>query len=89
MELRDIARRIVLSHSIEEKVERIDSVWTDDNPGTAERVDRPGRPQSLEFAPRRGAPAMPPFGTWREPHKRGLVHHILANHELQALEVMA
>ena len=32
---------------------------------------------------------MPRPGAFRDPHKRGVAHHIMANHELQALEVMA
>ena len=32
---------------------------------------------------------MPRPGAFRDPHKRGVAHHIMANHELQACEVMA
>ena len=32
---------------------------------------------------------MPKPGALIDPHKRGIAHHILANHELQAVEVMA
>ena len=35
------------------------------------------------------APKLPSAQSLREAPKRGLAHHILANHELQALEVMA
>ena len=89
MELSDFARRIVLSETIEEKLRPIDGAATDDSAGETLRVPVPGRPADLQFAPRRGAPSMPPFGRWSEPAQRGLVHHILANHELQAVEVMA
>lgn len=88
MEIRDFARRIVLSDSLEKKLLPCDDDPTDDSPGPSEQVTVPGRPENLKFAPRRGAPTMPAFGAWIDPEKRGLVHHILANHELQALEVM-
>ena len=32
---------------------------------------------------------MPKPGAFKDPNKRALAHHIMANHELQALEVMA
>jgi uncharacterized ferritin-like protein (DUF455 family) len=35
------------------------------------------------------APAMPTAAALADPRKRGLAHHIMANHELQAVEVMA
>ena len=89
MELREFARRVLLSDSLDAKLVKLPDDLTDDQPGPVERIDVPGRPENLQFAPRRGAPKMPPFGTWSDPAKRGLVHHILANHELQALEVMA
>jgi uncharacterized ferritin-like protein (DUF455 family) len=87
--MRAIARRIVCSESLEAKLEPFDLAAPDDTPGPAERVSAPGRPPLLRFAPRRGAPTLPKFSVWGNPLKRGLVHHILANHELQALEVMA
>jgi len=89
MELRDIARRIVLATSIDEKLRAIEPDFTDESPGPAERLALPGRPARLQFAARRSAPAMPAPEAFRDPLKRGLAHHILANHELQALEAMA
>ncbi len=89
MEIRDIACRILLSHSLEEKLRPIETEVTDHQPGPAQRVDRPGRPPQLRFAPPRTAPGLPAVEAFRDPRKRGLAHHILANHELQALEVMA
>lgn len=89
MEIRELAERILLADSLERKLERIPPELTDDQPGTSLRVTVPGRPRTLCFAAHRMAPAMPRPGALRDPHKRAIAHHILANHELQALEVMA
>lgn len=89
MELRDVAERILLSDSMTEKLGRLPSTLTDDRPGLARRIEVPARPAGLCFAARRTAPAMPRPGAFRDPKKRAVAHHILANHELQALEVMA
>lgn len=89
MEIRDIALRVLLSTDLPEKLRAWRGTLTDEQPGEPWRVERPGRPANLKFAPRRTAPALPRPSRWREPHQRGIVHHILANHELQALEVMA
>lgn len=89
MELREFAERVLLSESLEAKLERVREPFTDDAPGTALRVLEPGRPANLKFAPRRTAPSMPHPETFSEPRRRAIAHHIMANHELQALEVMA
>jgi uncharacterized ferritin-like protein (DUF455 family) len=89
MEVRDIAERILLADSLAAKLDRIPSKFTDERPGPARRIAIPGRPPELIFAARRTAPAMPRPGALGDPRKRGIAHHILANHELQALEVMA
>lgn len=89
MEIRAFAEQVLLSPSLELKLQPFDSIWTDDAPGEALRVAEPVRPANLQFAPRRTAPAMPPLGTFHLPEKRAVAHHIMANHELQALEVMA
>jgi uncharacterized ferritin-like protein (DUF455 family) len=88
-QFQEVAERILLSESLELKLERIPSPLDDDRPGPARRVPVPGRPADLKFAPRRTAPSMPRGEALRDPKKRAIAHHILANHELQALEVMA
>lgn len=89
MELREFAERVLLSESLDMKLERHRSAFTDNHPGPATRIVEPTRSSDLVFAPRRAAPAMPHPSTFTDPRKRAIAHHILANHELQALEVMA
>jgi len=89
MELRQFAELLLLSDTLEEKLRPASAPFTDHEPGESLRPLEPGRPENLQFAPRRTAPAMPPFGALDKPQKRGLAHHIMANHELQAVEVMA
>ncbi|MEZ6056484.1 MAG: ferritin-like domain-containing protein [Planctomycetaceae bacterium] len=89
MEIRQFANRVLLSTSLSEKLLAAELPWTDISPGTASRPELPGRPESLHFAAPRTAPPMPPFGSFKNPAKRAIAHHIMANHELQALEVMA
>jgi len=89
MELREFAERVLLSPSLEAKLARVKKAFADDAPGPAIRIELPARPANLQFAPRRTAPAMPHPETFADSHRRAVAHHILANHELQALEVMA
>jgi len=89
MELRAFAERVLLGDTLERKVERVRETFTDQHPGSSVRLNEPTRPANLQFAPRRAAPAMPHPSTFAEPRRRAIAHHILANHELQALEVMA
>ncbi len=89
MELREFAERILLSESLDEKLARAAKSWTDKRPGEAWRPEQPARPAELRFAARRTAPTMPKPGAFKEVKKRAIAHHIMANHELQALEVMA
>ncbi len=89
VQIREIAERIVLSDSLAEKLAKIPTSLVDDRPGPTRREAVSGRPPELKFALRRTAPAMPRAGALRDPKKRAVAHHILANHELQALEVMA
>src|ERR1700722_5787312 len=89
MEVREVAERILLADSLAAKLDRIPAKLTDERPVPARRVAIPGRPRELVFAARRTAPTMPRPGALGDPRKRGIAHHILANHELQALEVMA
>ncbi len=89
MEIREFARRCLLSSTIEDKLLEPERPFTDLDPGPPDRIGRPARPADLQFADRRTAPKLPSAQSLKEPAKRGLAHHVLANHELQALEVMA
>lgn len=89
MELRAFAEQVLLSEALSAKLERIREEFTDHEPGAAQRLLEPVRSTELMFAPRRAAPAMPHPDTFVEPRRRAIAHHIMANHELQALEVMA
>lgn len=89
MELRAFAEKVLFSDDLASKLERVTSPLTDNEPGMPVRVVEPVRPANLQFAPRRAAPSMPHPSTLRDTRKRAIAHHILANHELQALEVMA
>lgn len=89
MELREWAEYILFSPTWQEKCRPPEEPLTDRRPGPSLRLCQPTRCRDLEFAPRRTAPAMPRPHSLSLPQKRGVAHHILANHELQALEVMA
>ena len=89
MELSDFASVVLLSDSLDRKLDRPESPFTDEQPGPVRRIEKPTRPGNLQFAARRTAPAMPKGQAFSDPTKRAVAHHIMANHELQALEVMA
>lgn len=89
MELRAFAERILLSEDITEKLRPIELPATDFQPGLVWRPEVPARPSPLKFAARKQAPPMPPPKAFQQQAKRALAHHIMANHELLALEVMA
>lgn len=89
MELRDFADQVLLSSKIARKLVPAVPPLTDSAPGPAERIAVPARPDSLRFCGRKEAPAMPHPETFTDPARRAIAHHIMANHELQALEVMA
>ena len=89
MELNEFARRVLLNADLASKLKRSDLSWTDESPEASQRISQPARPQNLQFAERRTAPAMPKAAALKDPARRAVAHHIMANHELQALEVMA
>lgn len=89
MEVRAFAEQVLNSESLEDKLKSAAGGFTDDAPGEAVDVREPGRSETLKFAPRRTAASMPKPGAFKDAARRGTAHHILANHELQALEVMA
>jgi uncharacterized ferritin-like protein (DUF455 family) len=89
MNIRDFAECVLLSPSLDDKLRRVRTKLTDERPGDPVRIDVPARPENLRFAGRREAPDMPHPETFADPKRRAVAHHIMANHELQALEVMA
>ncbi|HEX6987668.1 MAG TPA: DUF455 family protein [Planctomycetaceae bacterium] len=89
MELRAYAARVLLATDLHEKLRPPESPLTDADPGPPLRPDLPGRPEALRFAANRTAPAMPKPEGFRDPARRAVAHHLMANHELQAAEVMA
>jgi uncharacterized ferritin-like protein (DUF455 family) len=89
MEVRAFAEQVLNSESLNDKLKPASGGFTDDAPGEAVDVREPRRSATLQFAPRRTAASMPKPGAFKDAIRRGTAHHILANHELQALEVMA
>lgn len=89
MNLRQFAEQVLLSSELAQKLERPQSAFQDDSPGQPIKIAEPKRPANLQFAARRTAPPMPKPPAFIDPAKRAVAHHIMANHELQALEVMA
>lgn len=89
MELTEFSKQVLLSDSLATKTLRPATPLTDAAPGPAVRISMPTRPANLPFAKRRTAPPMPKPQAFSDPAKRAIAHHIMANHELQALEVMA
>src|SRR5947209_7799511 len=89
MQIRNVAERVLLSESLADKLAAFPTDLADDEPGPPRRVTKPERPTNLQFAARRTAPKMARGEALRDVRKRAVAHHILANHELQALEVMA
>ncbi len=89
MKLRTFAELVLCSDQLDLKIRRIDEPLTDDAPGEAVRIELPVRPANLQFAARKTAPAMPKAESLKDAQKRAIAHHVMANHELQALEVMA
>jgi len=89
MELRAFAERVLLTPDLEVKLQTPEGALTDAAPGPAARHAVPARPVNLQFAAPRRSPAMSRGEALRDERKRATAHHIMANHELQALEVMA
>ena len=89
LELCEFASRVLLSEKIATKDARLNEPLTDTVEHSVRRVSEPARPPGLQFAQRRTAPAMPKAIALKDPGRRAVAHHIMANHELQALEVMA
>ena len=89
MTLRDLAARVLLSADISLKLRPVAGELPDDDRGSPVRVSEPARPAGLRFVYKRNGPALPRGAALEDRGRRGVAHHILANHELQAAEVMA
>jgi uncharacterized ferritin-like protein (DUF455 family) len=89
MQICEFARRILCSAEMADKLAPIALPVDDTGRGPALRVPMPARPAELQFCGRRESPAMPHPNSLADPRRRAIAHHIMANHELQALEVMA
>ena len=89
MEIRQFAEQVLFAETLEQKLRRCSDELSDDEPGDPLRIEAPSRPPELEFAPRRTTPAMPRAAAFHDPARRAVAHHIMANHELQACEVMS
>ena len=89
MELRAFAEQVLYSNDLGIKITRITESLIDTAPGEAVRIIQPTRPANLQFAERKKAPSMPKAESLKDHRKRAIAHHVMANHELQALEVMA
>ena len=89
MTLRDLAARVLLSADVSLKLRPVAGELPDDDRGSPVRVSEPARPAGLRFVYKRNGPALPRGAALEDRGRRGVAHHILANHELQAAEVMA
>ena len=89
MTLRDLAARVLLSPDAAVKLRPVTGDLPDAQPGPAVRVSEPARAAALRFRYKKNGPALPRGDALRDRGRRGVAHHILANHELQAAEVMA
>lgn len=89
MELREFAETLLFAEDLEAKLSPAPSDLTDDRPGAAERAAWPGRPANLALGPKSRGVKMPKLPALSDARLRAIAHHVMANHELQALEVMA
>lgn len=89
MELREFALGILSRPSLEAKLAPLEGELTDDAPGPAVFWETPARPPELQIRTKKTRPRMPSEKALGDPKKRGLALHFFANHELQALEIMA
>lgn len=90
MELREFAERVLFATSLEEKLQRPDSI-TDEQPGSPIVTPAaPGRPRDLVFkATGTARGEFPGTRHLEQNHARGRLLHFFGNHELLATELMA
>ena len=87
--LHSAAKWVLTQPALSEKLSPWPRTLPDDDPGPPLRITTPARPDNLQFAARKQSPPMPKPQAFQQAEKRALAHHIMANHELQAVEVMA
>lgn len=87
--LSQFAERVLCHADLDEKLRTPRGDLPDDARPEARSVASPARSERFQFSEPRKAPAMPKFAGFTSVERRGLAHHIMANHELQALEIMA
>lgn len=89
MELRDFAEGVLFSGDLSTKLAAPEQ-FTDRAPGRAlTGVQQPGRPEVMPLVARLAIPAAPTPSSIQDERVRGRALHTFANHELQALELMA
>jgi uncharacterized ferritin-like protein (DUF455 family) len=88
VELRDFARQIIESESLETKLRPFPSDLTDESPGPALRISQPTRCDALKILAAREV-KVPNLLGMPDPAQRVRILHALANHELQAAELFA
>ena len=88
-ELRAFAERVLLQPDLGEKLRPNRTPFTDAAPGEPLVAEAPVRSPELKPDADGGADRMPKRAALRDPAARGVAHHLMANHELQALEIMA
>jgi uncharacterized ferritin-like protein (DUF455 family) len=89
MELRAFAEAVLFSADLQTKLSAPES-FTDREPGSAlTGVQAPGRPRVMPLVAARAIPAAPTPHSIQNDRVRGGALHTFANHELQALELMA
>jgi uncharacterized ferritin-like protein (DUF455 family) len=88
MELKEIAERILLAQTLEDKL-FFPEYWTDDLPYVPIIIDMPTRPKGMHFQRYERKDKLPSFQELHDPEKRAISLHRFATHELQAVELMA
>lgn len=91
MEIRQFAESILFGKTLQEKLISVSGGWSDESPGVLSNIpESPAR--ALKFEPiyrRRGKFEFPKVSSFADPLQRAKALHYFANHELEAMELMA
>ena len=87
----DFAERVLMSHSLEEKLTNAPKSLILDPPkrGGFKSPDLPGRPEHLRPQANDGKSPFPSADQLHDEEQRAVLLHFFANHELLAVELMA